>query len=121
MSNAARKQPGMKGAFPVAGFFESIAALQDKRPLLAAWIIEGRGAGGKALFDRNGLLFRDECFPEAFARKAQETGKAGILETEGARVFLEKLSNGKRLCCTLGSDRPSHSSSRLTRAAYTEA
>ena len=103
MSNAARKQPGMKGAFPVAGFFESIAALQDKRPLLAAWIIEGDAAGAKALFAREGErcaeIFRDAGFPEDRAEEIRQNapGQGGLTGRDGERIFLEQISAGKKL------------------------
>ena len=47
------------------GFFEFIA--KACQPMTAAWIIEGKNAGAKALFDRQGTVFREERFPEELA------------------------------------------------------
>ena len=49
------------------GFFESVAAGKQHRQLLAAWMIEGKASGAKALFAPKGeqmtLLCREERFP----------------------------------------------------------
>ena len=78
------------------GFFESIA--KTDQPMIAAWIIEGENAGAKALFDRNGPLVREDAFPEKLAAGIRTVpGQAGIVETMGQRVFLERISDGKKL------------------------
>ena len=76
------------------GFFEFIA--KAGQPMTAAWIIEGKNAGAKALFDRQGTVFREERFPEELAGTIR-TAQPGILESEGSRVFLERISDGKKL------------------------
>ena len=62
------------------GFFEFIA--KADQPMTAAWIIEGKNAGAKALFDRQGTVFREERFPEELAGTIR-TAQAGILDNEG--------------------------------------
>lgn len=76
------------------GFFEFIA--KADQPMTAAWIIEGKNAGAKALFDRQETVFREEGFPEELAGIIR-TAQPGILESEGSRVFLERISDGKKL------------------------
>ena len=76
------------------GFFEFIA--KADQPMTAAWIIEGKNAGAKALFDRQGTVFQEERFPEELAGIIR-TAQPGILESEGSRVFLERISDGKKL------------------------
>jgi len=78
------------------GFFETIANRRKGEPMTAAWIIRGRGAGARALFDRQGEVFRDDQFPEELAGKVRAV-QPGILEGAGSRVFLERLTEGKRL------------------------
>ena len=83
--------------------FHSIAYEGANRQLLAAWIIEGEGAGAKALFvwlgDHYSALGSDACFPEACMREILSfpRGKDGIWQWEHCRVFLEQISEGRRL------------------------
>ena len=81
------------------GFYETIIRGKAKGQLLAAWIIDGEGAGTKALFDRQEQVFRDEGFPAELADgiRAMDFPQAGLLEQNGSRVFLEWISDGKRL------------------------
>ena len=81
------------------GFFETITRGKERGQMLAAWIIEGKAAGAKALFDREGCLFRDDGFPEELAAAicAAGTDQEGILEKAGCRVFLEPVSGGRKL------------------------
>ena len=82
----------------MAGFYEAIAHGR-KDGLLAAWIIEGEGAGAKALFDRQGTVFRDGRFPEELAGeiRTRENFRDGLSEMNGSRVFAERITDGKRL------------------------
>jgi len=101
------------------GFFETITRGKEHGQMQAAWIIEGKAAGAKALFDREGCLFRDGRFPEELAAAilASGTEPEGITEKAGCRVFLEPVSGRRklvicgaghvslsviRLCATLG-------------------
>ena len=101
------------------GFFETITRGKERGQMLAAWIIEGKAAGAKALFDREGCLYRGDRFPEELAASicAAGTEQDGILEKAGCRIFLEPVSGGRklvicgaghvslsviRLCATLG-------------------
>ncbi|MBR3335215.1 MAG: XdhC family protein [Clostridia bacterium] len=81
------------------GFYETIIRGKAKGQLLAAWIIDGEGAGTKALFDRQEPVFRDEAFPAELADMIRTTDchQAGLLEINGSQVFLERISDGKRL------------------------
>lgn len=76
------------------GFFESIA--KANKPMTVAWIIDGKGAGARALCDRSEILFRDELFPEELAGMIRTEGQ-GILESAGSRVFVERITDGKKL------------------------
>ena len=84
-------------------FFEAIANGKSNRHLLAAWMIEGAGAGAKALFARNGetyeLICREDMFPAELASeiRKQVPGTEGILEREEGRVFLEHITEGRKL------------------------
>ena len=53
----------------------------------------------KALFDGQELVFQDEGFPAELADgiRAMDFPQAGLLEQNGSRVFLEWISDGKRL------------------------
>ena len=101
------------------GFFEEIVKRKGKEQLRAAWIIEGEGAGAKALFSRDRELFRDPLFPEAAAKMLRTipAEQGGILTAGESRVFLEHIPGRKktvicgaghvalcliRLCVTLG-------------------
>ena len=81
------------------GFYETIIRGKAKGQLLAAWIIDGEGAGTKALFDRQEQVFRDEGFPAELAEgiRTMDCPQAGLLEQNGSQVFLERISDGKRL------------------------
>ena len=81
------------------GFYETIIRGKAKGQLLAAWIIDGEGAGTKALFDRQEQVFRDEGFPPELAEviRTMDCPQAGLLEQNGSQVFLERISDGKRL------------------------
>ena len=76
------------------GFYESAA--KADRPLTVAWIIEGKNAGAKALLDRQGTVFRDDQFPEELVETIR-TGTTGIIRSAGARIFAERISDGKKL------------------------
>ena len=71
--------------------------------MLAAWIIGGNGAGGKALFSReNGIYIPAACdgpFPAEVMRGIRNlpAGREGIAEAGDARVFLEFLPDGRKL------------------------
>ena len=81
------------------GFYETIIHGKAKGQLLAAWIIDGEGAGTKALFDRQEPVFRDEAFPAELAEaiRTMDCPQAGLLKQNGSQVFLERISDGKRL------------------------
>ena len=81
------------------GFYETITREKKNGQLLAAWIIDGEDAGNKALFDRQEPVYRDEDFPEELADRIRrmDCPQAGLLEQNGSRVFLERISDGKRL------------------------
>ena len=81
------------------GFYETIICGKAKGQLLAAWIIDGEGAGTKALFDRQEQAFRDEGFPPELAEaiRTMDCPQAGLLEQNGSQVFLERISDRKRL------------------------
>lgn len=81
------------------GFYETIIRGKAKGRLLAAWIIDGEGAGNKALFDLQETVFRDEGFPAETADgiRTMDCRQTGLLVKNGSRVFLERISDGKRL------------------------
>jgi len=83
----------------MAGFFETILRRKGSGQLLAAWIIEGENAGARVLLNREGLLFREEDFPEELAEKIRKSGgrQEGIPEKNGVRIFQDYLSEGRRL------------------------
>jgi len=83
----------------MAGFFETILRRKGSGQLLAAWIIEGENAGARALLNREGLLFRDETFPEGLAAGIRESGgrQEGVPGKNGVRIFADYLSDGRRL------------------------
>ena len=84
-------------------FFESIAYDKANRQLLAAWVIEGKAAGAKALFTREGDRYRQVCreatFPMEIADKIGGVtwNQAGMIEEEGERIFLEPFAEGRKL------------------------
>jgi len=81
------------------GFFETIASKKGNSRLLAAWIIEGEGAGAKALFDRSGILFRDRAFPQDAAEEIRRLSpeRDGIAEIGNRRIYSERISGEKNL------------------------
>ena len=87
----------------MSGFFESIAALKARKPLLAAWAIEGPRAGARALFAWEGNRYEEVCRDGAFRAEwaaglqGNTFGQAGIVAREDARLFLEPLSAGRKL------------------------
>lgn len=87
----------------MAGFFEFAASGGDNGPLLAAWIIEGEGAGAGAVFRReengNVLLYRDNNFPSGLSGEicTLQAEQTGILEKGGTKVFLERISGRRKL------------------------
>ena len=82
----------------MAGFFESVVSGRGKEALRAAWIIEGKGAGAKALFDSRGTVFRDGDFPAETAETIRTMRtRTGTAEINGSRVFLEGITGGKKL------------------------
>ena len=83
----------------MTGFFETITRRKERGPMLAAWIIEGKTAGAKALFEREGCLFRDDGFPEELTAAICAAGmrQEGILEKAGCRIFLEHVSGRRKL------------------------
>ena len=83
----------------MVGFFESIAGAKKGGELLAAWVTEGKGAGSKALFERGKPVFLEEGFPEdaAGAIRTAGSGRTEILEIGESRIFLDRISQGKRL------------------------
>ena len=87
----------------MSGFFEAIIANKARRPLLAAWVIEGAPAGARALFawdgERWAEVCRDEAFPAACVDEIQAGPReqSGILAREGARLFLEPITRGRKL------------------------
>ena len=83
----------------MTGFFETITRRKERGPMLAAWIIEGKTAGAKALFEREGCLFRDDGFPEELTAAICAAGmrQEGILEKAGCRIFLEPVSGRRKL------------------------
>ena len=87
----------------MALFFESIVFQRSARRLLAAWVIEGKAAGAKALFAREGGQYvpvcREEAFPVSYERDIGNLpyGREGILEQPDGRVFLEPITQGRKL------------------------
>lgn len=81
------------------GFFDEIVKRKGKEPMRAAWVTDGEGAGSRALFSRNEAIFRDPLFPETLVREIRglPPEREGLLETGGSRVFLERISGGKKL------------------------
>ena len=85
------------------GIYEWFASGEAHGPLLAAWIIEGKGAGAGAVFSREtggpALLFRDDAFPPALAEfvRMLPPGETGIVGTEDTTLFLEQISGGRKL------------------------
>ena len=85
------------------GFFESVAAGKQHRQLLAAWMIEGKASGAKALFAPKGeqmtLLCREERFPAEIAQEICNCSpeQDGILEKGDGRVFLERIADARKL------------------------
>ena len=81
------------------GFYQTIIRWKAKGQLLAAWIIDGEGTETKALFDRQEQVFRDEGFPLEMAEviRTMDCPQAGLLEQNGSQVFLERISDRKRL------------------------
>ena len=83
----------------MAGFFETITDRKGNGRLLAAWITGGEHAGAKALFQQHECCYRDERFPEDLAAEILTAGteKAEITESRGPEVYLEQISDGRRL------------------------
>ena len=82
----------------MTGFFDAVLAGKKKEAMLAAWIIDGEGTGARALFGLHGTVFRDDGFPEAAAERIRMSpGRTGILEAGGSRIFLERISDGRKL------------------------
>ena len=85
------------------GFFETIAAGNARRPLLAAWDIEGASAGARALFawdgERYAPVYIDDTFPAAWVDAVQRgpRAQAGIIARERDRLFLEPLTTLRKL------------------------
>ena len=87
----------------MAGFFGTVASRKADGTLLAAWVAGGPAAGAKALFsaegDRWSEVLREDGFPaEAAAEISRlKPGEEGIREAAGTRVFLERVSRGRKL------------------------
>ena len=81
------------------GFFEEVVKRKGKEPLRAVWVVDGEGAGSKALFGTAGELFRDPFFPEAIAQEIRTMlpEQESLMTIDGSRVFLERISGGKKL------------------------
>ena len=85
------------------GFFERIAQGKQNGHLLAAWVVDGKDAGTKALFIREGEAYvqdtADRNFPAGIAGEIRRLtpGQTGMLESGGSRVFLEQISGGRKL------------------------
>ena len=85
------------------GFFERIAEEKHNGHLLAAWVIDGKKAGTKALYSRERGVYvpeaADEGFPAGADREIRglQAEKTGMLETDGSRVFLERISGNRKL------------------------
>ena len=85
------------------GFFETIAQGKLNGHLLAAWVIDGKEAGTKALYSRDRgeyvPMAADDGFPAGTDREIRglPAGKTGMLETDGSRVFLERISENRKL------------------------
>ena len=84
-------------------FFESIASFRSYRQLRAAWVIEGEGAGAKALFARDGehytQICRDSAFSQACAAQIAKLscGHEGVVNLGERKIFVEQIHNGRRL------------------------
>ena len=85
----------------MAGFFESIISGKAGGHLMTAWITGGENAGARVLFGRDGLIYRDSRFPEEAAdglqTRAANDGSGELTAPDGSRIFLERVSEGKRL------------------------
>lgn len=85
------------------GFFQSVAALGARGPLLAAWVIDGPRIGARALFalvdGRWAEACRDEAFPAdaAAAIRGAPPGQTGVMSSGGGRLFLEPIARGRKL------------------------
>ena len=81
------------------GFFEEIVKRKGKETLRAAWVVDGEGAGTRALFSGTEELFMDPLFPEALVKeiRALPPERDGLAEIGESRVFLERISAGKKL------------------------
>ena len=84
------------------GFFDAIAC-ESNAPRLAAWGLEGRAAGTRALFSfedgRYAPIYRDAGFPDPLVQEIsrQEPGRVDMLSCEGMRVFLEPIAGRRQL------------------------
>ena len=75
------------------GFFDTVMREQARGPLLAAWVIQGPCAGARALLAWDGgQLYREDDFPVGL-----DLGRVGLMETDGGRVFVERIAGEKRL------------------------
>ena len=83
----------------MAVFFEEIVNRKGKEQLKAAWVIDGEGAGSKALFNQQGTVFRDEDFPAELAEEIRllPSERDGLTKTGKSMVFLEWISGRKKL------------------------
>ena len=85
------------------GFFEILSAPDAPGRMLAAWVVSGREAGSKALFNMEGNqpvpVFRDEGFPDACIREIESRNgsEPGLLSMAGTEVFLEGITRGRKL------------------------
>ena len=84
-------------------FFQAISDGKRNGPMLAAWVIEGSAAGSRALFGygETGYTqqYRDEAFPADIADeiRGMPPEKAGIFESKGNRVFLDRIPGKRKL------------------------
>lgn len=87
-----------KAEGPMDEFYRAIAGRDRRAQLTAAWILEGEAAGTRALFDRQGTVFRDEGFPaEAAETVRAHAGQTGITEWNGTRIFQDRIPGTREI------------------------
>ena len=81
------------------GFFREIVKRKGKETLRAAWVVDGEGAGTRALFSGTEELFMDPLFPETLVKEMRELPpeRDGLQVIGKSRVFLERISGEKKL------------------------
>ena len=80
-------------------YFEAVVSCDPNRKNRAAWILEGKGQGAKALWSGGECLYDSD--PDGFlarhAERIQTAERSGVIALDGRRIYTEILGNTKKI------------------------